>query len=217
LGIESTGFVVPKIRSAHLTTPSLLPIKSLALTREIICVNPNAGITSLDRRWDGNRFSRVIEILHAENPALLFCLIGSEEERGYVEAILSGLKDAAHNALNVAGLLTFQELVELFSFSRILITNDSGPLHAAAAVGLPTIALFGPESPAFYGPLGNKTVNLYAGLSCSPCLNAYDAKVFKCPINAQCMKEISVDQVVEASRFLLTESVQQPDLVEVLR
>jgi ADP-heptose:LPS heptosyltransferase len=87
-------------------------------------------------------------------------------------------------------------------------------MHIAAAIGLPTVAIFGPESPEFYGPLGNRSINLFASLPCSPCLNIYNAKVFRCPINAQCMKDISVEQVVDAARILLREDVSNETLVE---
>ncbi len=215
LGIEIADHVVPRIHSAG----AMISIPLLAgagRSREIICVNPNAGVTSVDRRWDGDRFAQVIDILQDENPEALFCLTGSADEREYVEAIRNSLRNNGCDTLNLAGLLTFGELVALFSRSRFLLTNDSGPMHAAAAVGLPTVALFGPESPVFYGPLGNRTINLYAGLPCSPCLNIYDAKVFKCPIGRQCMKEISVEEVVEASRALLRDSMHHEDLVEAI-
>jgi ADP-heptose:LPS heptosyltransferase len=216
LGIGSEEPLVPRIHFENSTSPSFLPIENMALTREIICVNPNAGVTSLERRWDGDRFAQVIDIMRSENPTALFCLIGSATERKYVDGVRQAIPNNVHDTLNLAGLLTLREIIQLFSLSRLLITNDSGPMHVAAAVGLPTVALFGPESPDFYGPLGNRTINLYAGLRCSPCLNVYDAKVFKCLIGGQCMKEISVGQVVEASRFLLEELNQHRDLVEVL-
>jgi ADP-heptose:LPS heptosyltransferase len=216
LGIETSDYVVPKIHPEH-ATASIREIEEEPVTAGIICINPNSGVTSLDRRWDGDRFTRVIEILQEENPAALFCLIGSVDEREYVDGIRSALTKNRNKTVNLAGRLTFRELVTLFAHSTLLITNDSGPMHAAAAVGLPTVALFGPESPGFYGPLGNRTINLYAALPCSPCLNVYDAKVFKCPIDKQCMKAISVEQVVEASRLLLRDRVRYDDFVEVLR
>ncbi len=216
LGIAGADLIVPKIHPANVSIPMILQFESVSSERQIICVNPNAGSTSLDRRWDGERFSRVVDILQAGNQDALFCFIGSATETEYVDGIVNDLRVNVHNAVNLAGLLNFRELISLFSISKLLITNDSGPMHAAAAIGLPTVALFGPESPLFYGPLGNKTINLYAGLPCSPCLNVYDAKVFKCPIDRQCMKEISIDQVVEASRSLLKESIHHEALVEVL-
>ena len=57
----------------------------------------------------------------------------------------------------------------------------------------------------FYGPIGNRTINLSAQLPCSPCLSSYNAKAFNCPIDAKCMKEIAVDQVVRAANSLLQE------------
>jgi len=64
------------------------------------------------------------------------------------------------------------------------------------------VALFGPESPAFYGPLG-ESVSLYSGIFCSPCLNIYAAKRFVCPYNARCMDLITVSDVADALRRVL--------------
>ena len=206
LGIGGTCFSPPQIRIK--ATPSALPFRvRIEPGRQIICINPNAGRTSLDRRWSGSRFARTIDILGAEHQDLLFCLIGSADEREYVDTVVEQLSRSRDSALNLAGALSLKQLFTLFDQSALLITNDSGPMHIAAAIGLPTVALFGPESPRFYSPLGNRTINLSADVACSPCLSSYNAKAFNCPIHAKCMKEIAVDQVVHAANSLLGEGV----------
>jgi len=214
LGIDGSDLALPHIRVNKAATRSLPGLPAASPYEEIICIDANAGATSLDRRWSGDCFARTIDILQGDNPDALFCFIGSGEEREYVAGIFEKMKFRSNRIVNLAGQLTLNELMALFSRARLMITNDSGPMHIAAAVGLSTVALFGPESPEFYGPLGNKSINLFASLPCSPCLNMYNAKVFRCPINAKCMRDISVEQVVDAARILLREDVSNEALVE---
>jgi len=207
LGIHEQELPHPRISASSLSRNLRLPARVKEWSSDIICINPNAGDTSLDRRWDANRYAETLIALAVEYPDALFCLIGSQLEGGYVQSILNRVQVRNDRVVNLAGQTSLQDLADLFSASRLLITNDSGPMHVAAAVGLPTVALFGPESPAFYGPLGNHTVNLYAHLPCSPCLSVYDAKVFRCPIEAQCMDDITVEHVVNATRMVMQTGV----------
>jgi ADP-heptose:LPS heptosyltransferase len=85
-----------------------------------------------------------------------------------------------------------------------MVTNDSGPAHFAAASGLPTIVLFGPETPHLYKPLGNARA-LYAGLACSPCVSAHNHRKTACTDNV-CMRAITVDEVFAA----VAETLDQP-------
>jgi ADP-heptose:LPS heptosyltransferase len=82
-----------------------------------------------------------------------------------------------------------------------MVTNDSGPAHFAAAGGLPTIVLFGPETPNLYQPLGNSKV-IYAGLACSPCVSASNHRKSACDDNV-CMRAISIEQVFAAVTDML--------------
>ncbi|OGU27952.1 MAG: hypothetical protein A2X66_01345 [Ignavibacteria bacterium GWA2_54_16] len=214
LGLKERALSLPRISSSRTADGTLeLPVQVRLWRADVICINPNAGETSLDRRWEASRYRDVLEILLEDYRDVLFCLIGSAHERGYVQHILEQVRIGNERVVNLAGRTSIQGLIELFCRSRMLITNDSGPMHLAAAAGLPTVALFGPESPTFYGPLGNQSINLYVKLGCSPCLNLYDAKTFRCPIDAKCMKDIPVDWVVKATAMLM-ESVKVPVLVE---
>ena len=168
---------------------------------EAIAVNVNAGPTSLERRWEGDRFMEVVRKLSNENRTRRFFFIGNEQDRSYVSALFKSHSDLTEKVSNCAGQLTLGELIALLQRASFLLTNDSGPMHIASAVGTDVVALFGPESPQFYGPLGNSRL-VYKGIKCSPCLNIYNAKLFQCPYDARCMKELSVDEVLAAIQSL---------------
>jgi len=77
-----------------------------------------------------------------------------------------------------------------------MVSNDSGPAHFAAASGLPTIVLFGPETPRLYQPLGRSRA-ICAGLACSPCVSAHNHRKTGCTDNV-CMQAIGVEEVYAA-------------------
>ena len=85
-----------------------------------------------------------------------------------------------------------------------MITNDSGPMHMAVAMGTPTVSFFGPETPLLYGPRGKKHKVLYVNLGCSPCITNSNAKNARCKHSqARCMNKISVDEAYKAAEELL--------------
>jgi heptosyltransferase-1 len=87
------------------------------------------------------------------------------------------------------------ELAQLYRRCAVLITNDTGPMHLAAAVGTPVIAIFGPTDPALTGPYGKQHVVLRSGIPCSPCMKG---ECFHSP-RMECMQRISVEQVLAAA------------------
>jgi 3-deoxy-D-manno-octulosonic-acid transferase/heptosyltransferase-1 len=93
----------------------------------------------------------------------------------------------------VAGETTLRELAALYKEASLLLTTDSGPMHLAAAVGTPVVALFGPTSPERTGPYGAGHVVIRKGLACSPCFR-------KACDTLECMKTIGVEEVFQAVR-----------------
>ena len=165
--------------------------------RKLVAVNVNAGPTSLERRWPLERFAATLLAYLDHRPESIILLTGDESERSYVQELLRIAPALNGRALNYAGRLSLGEFLALLERVAWLLTNDSAPMHCAASIGTPVIALFGPESPAMYGPTGNARI-LYAGLPCSPCLSVYHAKQFLCPYGALCMKSIATGEVLEA-------------------
>ena len=210
LGINRPRILYPSLKAPGSGLPEQILDGSPKVGMDIICINPNAGRTSLDRRWSRDRFAQTAAMLREETPTALLCFTGALGEREYVQSIIARIGGGPDRIVNLAGRLSLKELIALFSEASLLITNDSGPMHLAAAVNLPTVAIFGPESPEFYGPVGNSSINLYASLPCSPCLNVYNAKKFICPIQQQCLRSISVEKVVAAARILMEQERPAP-------
>lgn len=179
-------------------------IGSDRLHLQLVCLNVNAGETSLDRRWEKTKFAALARRLADEYPEMQFYFTGTQRERAYVEEVLQLIPGRSSRFQDVAGRLNLGEFLGLLIQSRLLITSDSGPLHLASTIGVPTVSFFGPEAPDFYGPLDDKHDVFYERILCSPCLNVYQAKEFRCPYNQRCLERIQVHQVFEAARRVLS-------------
>lgn len=164
----------------------------------VVVVNVNASDLCVERRWPADRFAQLVErfadeVAHVER--LVF--IGAPSETDTVRRVLDLVADEDRAlCLDLAGRTTLNELTVLLGRAALVVTNDSGPLHLAASLGVPTASLFGPESPALYGPVGDNHLIFYAGHWCSPCLSVYNAKIAWCDGDNVCMQSISVDEVV---------------------
>ncbi len=203
LGIPTDAEIrITRLTATEMERASVERATEMQSGEQTIVVNINAGTTSLERRWPGERFVELVTALGEEDSSRRFYFIGLADERGYVSSVMANLGDVQARAVNCAGMLSFGELIALFQKTTLLITNDSGPMHIASSVGAPTVALFGPESPHLYGPTGKATV-IYKSLSCSPCLSVYNAKSFVCPYNAKCMHEITTKEVLVTVRSVL--------------
>lgn len=149
------------------------------------------------KRWPLERFVAAAKAV-VESQQARWVLIG-----GPKDVALAG--DAAQKigsdaAISLAGQTTLGGLCRLLARCRLLLTNDSGPMHLAAAVGTPTVTIFGSTEPALTGPSvtpGSRHVILRHQPPCSPCF------LRECPIDFRCMTAVSVEEVVEAVRATL--------------
>ena len=159
----------------------------------LILINPNASDLLPQRRWSQQRFSEIIISIHQKYPSDLILITGSPAEFEYVEKVRSVAN--IKNAINFAGQVSFAELPSLYTLSDVMVTNDSGPGHFSAVTPLRTVVLFGPETPALYGSVGN-SIAITANLACSPCVSAANHRKTPCHDNV-CMQAITVAQVLE--------------------
>ncbi len=159
----------------------------------IILINPNASDLLPQRRWAQQRFSELIQAIHQRYPNDLILITGSPAEFVYVEKVRSVAN--VRQAINFAGQVSFAELPPLYTLSDVMVTNDSGPGHFSAVTPLRTVVLFGPETPALYGSVGN-SIAITANLACSPCVSAANHRKTPCHDNV-CMQAITVEQVLE--------------------
>ena len=96
------------------------------------------------------------------------------------------------------GKTTLRQLLVLYTLAKVLVTNDRGPAHFATLTPIRVVALFGPETPALFAARTPRNEVLWAGIVCSPCVNAYNNRQSPCRNNV-CMQAITVEQVFEAA------------------
>jgi len=145
------------------------------------------------KRWPVERFIAAAQQIQSKTNCL-WLLFGGKND----EATTTQIQSATGNrqsAINLAGQTTLRELMALLKLCRVVLTNDTGPMHVAAALGTPVVPLFGSTSPELTGPglPGDPRHHLLkSNAVCSPCF------LRECPIDFRCMKGIEVERVVEA-------------------
>jgi len=137
--------------------------------------------------WPGNNFAALINLMY-KKWKITPVLVGTEREREITSAVLSGV--VCRPYLNLAGEISLAELPAVISQSDLVIGNDSGVIHIAAALGLPTLGIFGATNPRWYYPYNKKSRYIYKNYPCSPC----DIKTF-CR-DYKCMKDITPEEVI---------------------
>jgi heptosyltransferase I len=144
------------------------------------------------KRWPAASFAEVADRLPQEGCGAVV-MIGGPKERAEVAAVSGMMKTPA---INLAGATTVGLLPALLSRASLLITNDSGPMHVAAAVGIPVVALFGPTSAARTGPYGVGHDVLTGTVPCSPCFS----RTCHNTLPLECLRMVSPQQVLAAAR-----------------
>ncbi len=179
-----------------------LAARGLALGEPYLVLNPNAGELALERRWSVERFAALADDLAAVFPGKLVT-VGAPAEKAYVRRMLDQVR-ARERVIDLAGETSLPELVALFAEARLLVSNDTGPLHLACAVGTPTVAIFGPETPVLFGPRGPQHRIVYRGLACSPCLTVHNGRSVTCPYRTtHCVDGVTGAEVFQAARAML--------------
>jgi heptosyltransferase-2 len=145
--------------------------------------------------WPCARFvAAAVELLGGTAQGVL--LFGSSKEASVTGQVAAGL--ASHVHADLAGRTTLGQALALLQRLSLFITNDSGLMHAAAAMGVPTVAVFGSTNPATTAPLGPSVALVRHAVDCSPCLKP------ECPRDLRCFSAISPEEVALVARELLT-------------
>jgi len=162
----------------------------------------NAGATnSRAKCWPEERFAALADRLVAELGAEVV-LIGAAAERESAARVIAGMR--APGAVNLAGETSVSELVGLLAGCDLLVSNDTGPAHIAAALGRPTLTLFGPTNEFETAPTGPRATILRAdGIECARCM------LRDCPIDHRCMTRLGADAVA-ARAISLAQSAALP-------
>jgi ADP-heptose:LPS heptosyltransferase len=163
----------------------------------VILLNANSGDMLPLRRWDRARYVELARRLLAARPEVYVLLTGGPGEVRDVEEL--AVQVASPRCVSVAGKTTLPQLLALYSLSRVLVTNDSGPAHFATLTSIGVVTLFGPETPALFAARTPRNHVLWAGTVCSPCVSAFNNRLSRCRDNV-CMQRISVDEVLETTQ-----------------
>ena len=158
----------------------------------LIVLNANASDLLPLRKWEPANYGVLAARLAREFPEAWIGFTGSPEEAPAVEEIARAA--CSPRTVCLAGRTTLRQLLVLFGLAEVLVTNDSGPAHFASLTGVDVVALFGPETPLLYSGLGPRNHSVWAGIACSPCINAFNNRQTVCRDNV-CMKSIPVDLV----------------------
>jgi len=167
--------------------------------QRLVLINPNASELLPHRRWMPERYAELIGRILSAHADVVVLITGAPEEGERAQELAAA---NAPRSVSFAGQSSLADLPALYAQAALMVSNDSGPAHFSAATGLPTIVLFGPETPKLYQPLGNSRA-IYAGLACSPCVTAHNHRKTACTDNV-CMRAIGVDQVYAAVAEVLS-------------
>ncbi|MBN1830463.1 MAG: glycosyltransferase family 9 protein [Deltaproteobacteria bacterium] len=170
--------------------------------RRLLLIYPSGGILPI-RAWPVNNFADLARRFAGEGYAV--AVIGLPQDKSIAREIID-FGGSDYIADFTGYTRSIRELLTLFTLSSLLVTNDGGPGQFAALTKIPTIILFGPETPALYGSLSDRAIFLHRPLPCSPCLTAYNHRNSPCNGDNQCLKQIGAEEVYrEARRLLATE------------
>ncbi len=189
-------------------------LKALGIRKDqpLLVINPNTSpdLAPEARKWPEARYAELGARLLDEHPTAAALYIGAKGERAYVEGIVHDVGNP--RAVSVAGELSLKELVVLFAESAIVISNDSGPMHLACLVDVPTVGLFFADTPTLFAPLGTKVASVAPPLYSIPLFTVYNGKdvVMGKPtdeIKNVAARSVSLDDVLRVVRPMLTETV----------
>ncbi len=193
VGAEGDGTphlaVSPAAREA---AEGLLRAVGIGEGEPILCLNPGA-IYGSAKQWGPERFAAASDLLAAAWGARTV-LVGSSREGAVLGAVAQMMRTPA---VVLGGKTDLATLSALLLRSRLLLTNDTGAMHVAAAAGASVLAVFGPTDADATGPLGAQVRIVRRPVPCSPCL------LRECPIDHRCMTGVTVEEVVEAAHALV--------------
>jgi lipopolysaccharide heptosyltransferase II len=167
--------------------------------KKIVLLYPGGGLLPI-RAWPLDYYCRLAaELLHK---GYAVGIIGLADDKDVAQVILSHNRN--QSCVDLTGYTkTIRELMVIFHFSALLITNDGGPGHFAAMTPIPSIIFYGPETPALYGPMSENAINFYLNFSCSPCVTAYNHRKSPCDGDNLCLKKINPGEVLAKALEIL--------------
>ena len=169
--------------------------------RPKIGVYPGPFATVSERQWPTSNFVELCDTLCEREHNVI--LVGSKSEEPYIFNCVS--QKMRYHPVILAGKTTIKQLAALMENLDLFVSSDSGPLHIASAMGIPTVALFGPGDPACYGPLDKQSILLYKKPMCGPCIDSFKGYARNCK-EKTCMRTITVEKVLFSIERILDQN-----------
>ncbi|MDO8262987.1 MAG: glycosyltransferase family 9 protein [Gallionella sp.] len=174
--------------------------------KKLVLIYPSGGILPI-RAWPLESYCQLSKTFLDEGYAV--AIIGLKGDQPLAQIIVDYCRSSC--CINLAGYTkSVRQLLALFHRASLLVTNDGGPGQFAALTPLPTITFFGPETPQLYQPLGTNGYCFHLSLPCSPCLTAYNHRSSPCDGDNQCLKQITVGQVLAKAHEMLGAPDRKP-------
>ena len=170
-------------------------LAALGMALPVIGISPGAAYGNA-KRWLPDRFAEVARAFQPFSAAVL--VFGSPSDRPLCEEVAGSLLRYGLQARNLAGETTLREFIDLAAACRLFLTNDSGAMHVASALAVPTVTVFGATDDATTGPTGPLARVVREHAECSPCL------LRDCPIDHRCMTRVTADKVAAVALELWT-------------
>ena len=178
----------PQARAAGLEK-----FRALGLGANVVGISPGAAYGSA-KRWLPDRFAQAAQNV-SEQIGGAVAIFGSLSERSLCEEVARTIRGVT--VRNFAGQTTLAEYIDLAAACRVYLTNDSGGMHVASALGVPTVAVFGATDDTATGPTGELARVVREPVECSPCLKR------ECPIDHRCMTRVDANRVAQVALDLL--------------
>ena len=173
-------------------------LRAAGMEGPVVGVSPGAAYGDA-KRWLPERFAEAAARVAGAHGAAV-ALFGSAVERPLCESIVESIRAAGVAVRNFAGETTLRQFIDLAAACRIFLTNDSGAMHIASALGVPTVTVFGATDETATGPTGKWARIVREPVECAPCL------LRACPIDHRCMTRVSAEQVGTVALRLWDES-----------
>ena len=172
----------------------ILNANGLSEAQSIVALCPGS-INSRAKRWPAESFASLADQLIQDGRQVV--IIGSKNEKDVAQQVTSKMQ---RRPVVLTGKTTIDQLTAMLALVDLVVTNDTGPAHIAAALGTPTLVIFGPTNPLTTRPFSGQAEILRHAPDCAPCM------LRDCPIDHRCMTAITVEEVAEQSQVLLKRS-----------
>jgi heptosyltransferase-2 len=175
----------------------ILEAEGIPPSAPVVVLNPGAT-NSRAKQWLPERFAAVGDAL-GDRAGARVAVVGSAGEAATARRVASAMRDPSR-AVVLAGRTSVSELIGVLSHAVALVSNDTGPAHLGAALGVPTVTIFGPTEQFATHPVGRRATIAHHPVDCAPCM------LRDCPIDHRCMTRLAVEDVLRAVESVLSET-----------